>query len=58
MVQAGDYKVVLIYTEDEIVGYSSMGTESGQGILLQISNERWEELSDRIIEIISSAEYH
>lgn len=58
VVQAGNYKVVLIYTEDEIVGYSSMGTELGQGILLQISNERWEELSDTIIEIIASAEYH
>lgn len=58
MVQAGDYKVVLIYTEDGIVGYSSMGTEFGQGILLQISNERWEELSDTIMEIIASAEYN
>lgn len=58
VVQAGNYKVVLIYIEDEIVGYSSMGTESGQGILLQISNERWEELSDIIMEIIASAEYN
>lgn len=58
VVQAGNYKVVLIYLEDEIVGYSSMGTELGQGILLRISNERWEELSDTIIEIIASAEYH
>lgn len=58
VVQAGDYKVVLVYTEDGIVGYSSMGTEWGQGILMEISNERWEELSDTIMEIIASAEYH
>ena len=57
LVQAGDYKLVLIYPEDKIVGYSSMGTEWGQGILLEISNERWEDLSDTIIALVASAEY-
>lgn len=58
VVQAGDYKVVLIDTEDGIAGYSSMGTNAYQGILLYMSKERWEELSDTIIQIIASAEYH
>ncbi|MCM1091267.1 MAG: hypothetical protein NC092_11385, partial [Butyrivibrio sp.] len=57
LVQAGDYKLVLIYLEDKIVGYSSMGTEWGQGILLEISNERWEDLSDAIIALVASAEF-
>lgn len=52
---AGDYSLVLISLEEEVIGYSSMGTEQGQGILIRMSKERWAELSDVVLDIAGSA---
>lgn len=58
VIPAGEYKLMVIDLEEEIIGYSSMGTESGQGILLRMSKTRWLELSDTILELIASAQYN
>lgn len=57
LISAGAYTFVLIDLDNEVIGYSSMGAESGQGIYLRMNKTRWMELSDTIPELIASAQY-
>lgn len=43
LVNAGDYKFMLYFLEDKVVGYSSLGTGWDEGIYFEVSQKTWEE---------------